>query len=121
MNYKLSWAAAFGATGVLLGALGAHALETRLPPESLNSFNTAVRYQVWHALALMMLAVLPAKLRFLRAISLFWITGVFLFSGSIYLLTTRSLWDAEISFWGQLLPWEVCFLSQDGFFCFGQV
>ena len=44
--------AAFGLLGVLFGAFGSHALRSRLTPERVATFETGVRYQLWHALAL---------------------------------------------------------------------
>ena len=80
-------AALLGATGVIAGAFGAHGLRARLGPDALASWETAVRYQLLHAVALLALALharatgqavaLPAGL---------WTAGVVLFSGSIYAL-----------------------------------
>lgn len=76
-----------GASGVLLGAFGAHGLRARLSPEQLAVWETAVQYHLLHALALLALALFaqgggrgvtwPATL---------WAVGVVLFSGSLYLL-----------------------------------
>lgn len=99
-----AWAAAFGAIAVILGAMGAHALKARLEPETLKSFETAVRYQAWHAIALLILGLSSFPLRHLKAIVVCWIAGVFLFSGSIYLLTTSSLSDFDCSFLGPVTP-----------------
>ena len=49
--------AAFGFLGVALGAFGAHGLKGRLTPEDLAIFETAVRYQMYHALALILVAL----------------------------------------------------------------
>lgn len=84
--------ALFGATGVLLGAFGAHGLKARLTPEALSSWDTAVTYQLIHALALLfagLFAGLLAKSTVNPAISVAgtsWIVGILLFSGSIYVL-----------------------------------
>ena len=83
--------AALGATGVILGAFGAHALKKILPPELLASFEVGVRYQLIHAAALLALAALPAQVAspwIARAGGL-WSVGILLFSGSIYLLACR--------------------------------
>ncbi len=80
--------ALFGATGVLLGAFGAHGLKARLTPEALSSWDTAVTYQLFHALALLFAGLL-AKSTVHPAISVAgtsWIVGILLFSGSIYVL-----------------------------------
>ena len=77
---------AFGA--VAAGAFGAHALKTRLSTELLAVFETAARYQMYHALAL--IAVAWAMSRWatpqLRAAGWLFLAGTILFSGSLYLL-----------------------------------
>lgn len=74
---------------VALGAFGAHALRGRLPPERLETFETAVRYQLYHALALLAAALAlgwrPAA-TFLLLAGWSFIAGTLLFSGSLYLL-----------------------------------
>ena len=80
--------AVLGALGVAAGAFGAHALKGRLTPEMLAVFETGVRYQLIHALAL--LAVAWAGTRWSSpAISVagwLFVAGTFLFSGSLYAL-----------------------------------
>lgn len=75
------------AVAVLLGAFAAHGLKASLPPERLAVFETGVRYQMYHALALCLCGLLPAaspgRLR-LAAHAFLW--GTVLFSGSLYLL-----------------------------------
>jgi uncharacterized membrane protein YgdD (TMEM256/DUF423 family) len=70
--------------GVTLGAFGAHALEARLTAERLATFETAVRYQMLHALAILAAALLGGE----RAAfaGLLFLAGIALFSGSLYLL-----------------------------------
>ena len=58
MNRSLAWGAVFGATGIALGALGAHALKQVLDTAQLQSFETGVRYQIFHALFLLILGIL---------------------------------------------------------------
>jgi uncharacterized membrane protein YgdD (TMEM256/DUF423 family) len=67
---------------VALGAFGAHALKNRLTPEMLTVFETGVRYQAYHALALLLLAALrgPDKAAWC------FVGGIVLFSGSLYAL-----------------------------------
>jgi len=79
--------------GVILGAFGAHALKEQLTPDRLASFETGVRYQMYHAIALLVVAILFAHLdqRLLRIIGWLFSIGVLLFSGSIYLLACREL------------------------------
>jgi uncharacterized membrane protein YgdD (TMEM256/DUF423 family) len=80
--------AVFGLLGVLAGAFGAHALRARLAPELLQVFETAVRYQLVHALVLMLTAlagrVAPAAEW--RVAGWLFVAGVVLFSGSLFAL-----------------------------------
>jgi len=93
----LAAGAALGGLSVILGAFGAHALKAKLPPEALASFETGVRYQMYHALALLLLAALQGRLApgAAQAAGWLWIAGIALFSGSIYLLATRTLLGIE--------------------------
>ena len=78
-----------GALSVMFGAFGAHGLEDRLSASYLDTFNTAVRYQFFHTLALLGIICLPdhlVKLRTLHWVSISFAVGVLLFSGSLYLL-----------------------------------
>ena len=74
-----------GMLAVILGAFGAHALKTKLTPEALNSFETAVRYQIYHVLVLLFVNLYNGysdKVK--NRISYLFIVGILLFSGSIY-------------------------------------
>lgn len=98
MYKNLTIAGVLGILAVILGAFGAHALKTKLTPEALESFETAVRYQFFHVLLLLfvnMLAELTDKEK--NRISYFLIAGILLFSGSIYLIhlanvPARAIW-----------------------------
>lgn len=100
----LAWAAGFAALAVILGALGAHALKSELSASSLESFKTGVRYQMWHALALAFLSIVPPKGLSLKWVKSLWILGVILFSGSIYLLSIAPLIDFNFGFLGPITP-----------------
>lgn len=92
-------AAGYGATGVVLGAFGAHALETRLDADALASWHTAVQYHLLHALALLALGLyaLASERKVTLPAALF-SAGIALFSGSIYLLVfTRQPWLGPIT------------------------
>eukprot|EP00753_Platysulcus_tardus_P010825 PLAT3085.1.p1 GENE.PLAT3085.1~~PLAT3085.1.p1 ORF type:complete len:124 (-),score=17.72 PLAT3085.1:37-387(-) len=69
-----------GAIGVVLGAFGAHALRSRIPPERMKTWETGVQYQMYHALAMMLV---PWARRPALAGGAF-LTGSVLFSGSLY-------------------------------------
>jgi len=77
-----------GFLGVALGAFGAHGLRTRLGPEMLAVFETGVRYQMYHALALLVLGALAPGIAGRLATAAGWsfTAGIVLFSGSLYLL-----------------------------------
>src|SRR5262245_24122351 len=75
--------------GVAFGAFGAHALRTRLSPDMLAVFETAVRYQMYHAVAMLIVAAAIGRIgdaTLLVAAGWFFFAGVLLFSGSLYLL-----------------------------------
>jgi uncharacterized membrane protein YgdD (TMEM256/DUF423 family) len=79
---------------VAFGAFGAHALKSRLTVELLNSYQTAVQYQFWHALALLAVGLLVLQLnpsRLLQSSGWMFFFGTLLFSGSIYVLTLTNV------------------------------
>ena len=81
-------AALAGFLGVALGAFGAHGLRNRLTPDMLAVFETGVRYQMYHALALLAIAALMDRLNGWLITTAGWlfVTGIVLFSGSLYAL-----------------------------------
>ena len=93
MNRKiLVTAALFGILAVILGAFAAHGLENLVTTEELDSFQTGVRYQMYHALLLLFIGTtnhLNKKSK--RLVYYFVVFGLILFSGSIYGLSTNSL------------------------------
>lgn len=100
-------AAVFGVIAVIGGAFGAHALKAVLSDDHLTSFNTGVRYQLIHAIVLLVLFLLRDKFDLkqfkIAATLIFW--GVILFSGSIYLLTVKNIIGAEwLKFAGPITP-----------------
>lgn len=91
-----------GALAVALGALGAHYLKDKMQAglisaNALAGFETAVKYHLFHTLAMLMVLIMPkdnnSKL-LTRAYRLF-LWGIVLFSGSLYFLCTRELFHAE--------------------------
>lgn len=100
----LAWAAGFAGFAVILGALGAHALKDLLSASSLESFKTGVRYQMWHALALAFSSLIPKETISLRWVKILWIMGIFLFSGSIFLLSTGPIFELNFRFLGPVTP-----------------
>lgn len=98
MYKNLTIASVLGITAVILGAFGVHALKTKLSPEAMQSFETAVRYQFLHVLLLLFVNTyneFSSKQK--NSISWFLIAGVLLFSGSIYAIyllgiSAKSIW-----------------------------
>lgn len=85
-------AAILGFLAVVLGAFGAHGLKMRVEPDRLTVFETGVRFQMYHALALGLASwvVGSRPSRAATAACTFFLIGVFLFSGSLYALTLVS-------------------------------
>ncbi len=77
-----------GFLGVALGAFGAHGLRTRLTADMLAVFETAVRYQMYHALAILFVAVAAARFDgwLIRSAGWAFVLGIVLFSGSLVAL-----------------------------------
>jgi len=87
MNRWILAASIAGATGVILGAFGAHGLETRLAAEQLASWRTAVQYHLIHSAVLAAVAMLGGHGgRRIQLPAWLFSLGIVLFSGSIYLL-----------------------------------
>jgi uncharacterized membrane protein YgdD (TMEM256/DUF423 family) len=89
-----------GALGVAFGAFGAHALKARLTPEDLQVFETAVRYQMYHALALVGLGAWADRhpTPRLGLVGRLFGIGVVIFSGSLYLLVSTGIrWMGAIT------------------------
>lgn len=82
-----------GFLAVALGAFGAHALRTRLSPDMLNVFETGVRYQMYHSLALLLVAATIPHLGgwLVRTAGWLFTVGIVLFSGSLYLLAATGI------------------------------
>ena len=81
--------ALLGATGVMLGAFGAHALKTMVEASRVATWNTAVEYQLFHAVALIALAAIavrdgPLPAAWLRRAGWCLVAGTCIFSGSLY-------------------------------------
>jgi uncharacterized membrane protein YgdD (TMEM256/DUF423 family) len=87
-----------GMLAIILGAFGAHALKELLSSEELSSFNTAVQYQMYHVIVLLFVNGYAAfSIKQKDTISWLFFFGIFLFSGSIYVIqltpvTAKSIW-----------------------------
>jgi uncharacterized membrane protein YgdD (TMEM256/DUF423 family) len=110
MNKKLLMIAGIsGALCVALGAMGAHALKDKLPVENILTYETAVRYQFYHTLALLLVAVLSDKIqsKLLNYSSALFIAGIILFSFSLYFLALRpvmGIGNDEMKWVGAITP-----------------
>lgn len=97
-NKNLVITALLGMITVILGAFGGHSLKEILNAESLNSFETAVRYQMYHVIVLLLVNMYGSfSSKTKNNISLLFFIGILFFSGSIYAITianvpAKSIW-----------------------------
>lgn len=107
MNRKIIITASlFGVLAVILGAFGAHALKARLEPQQLETWHTAVQYHFYHVFAILFLSTFTRFRNGLIMTSYYFFTsGIILFSGSLYLLSCRTLlgWES-VSMLGPITP-----------------
>lgn len=92
--------AVLGAVGVAMGAFGAHALRSRVEARQLEIWDTAARYQLWHALALVLVGLWVARdaVPAARLAGGAFLAGTLIFSGSLYLLVlTGKTWLGAIT------------------------
>ena len=95
----------FCLSAVILGAFGAHALKEVLSESQLSSFQTGIRYQFFHGLAILILSL--NKVHFTNRLSniiKIMSAGIVLFSFSIYLLSIQGLIGFSMSFLGPITP-----------------
>lgn len=105
MTRKLvATAAVLGGTSIILGAFGAHALRNLLTAPFLNAFEIGVRYQMYHALFLLFVALAPVSDKARRGVFALTMAGVLLFSGSLYLLAMDETWQWGLSILGPVTP-----------------
>jgi uncharacterized membrane protein YgdD (TMEM256/DUF423 family) len=101
----ISIGAVLGMIAIILGAFGAHALKKVLSLEQLTTFETGVKYQMYHALFLLFVGTnqniaLKAKKIILNLV----VVGILFFSGSIYLLATNDLTSFDFRVFGFVTP-----------------
>ncbi|MBL4939935.1 MAG: DUF423 domain-containing protein [Lutibacter sp.] len=97
MNKNLIITSIIGALTIVLGAFGAHALQEILSSTELKSFETAVRYQMYHVILLLLINMYPKfNNKTKNNISYLFYVGILFFSGSIYAITfgvnAKSIW-----------------------------
>ena len=94
-----------GGLAVALGAFGAHGLKQSISAADLENWKTAVNYQFYHTLALLFLAIFTSLSGKKVGLAYWGFTiGIIFFSGSLYLLSTRSLTGLSSSFLGPVTP-----------------
>ena len=103
-NKIISTGAIFGMIAIILGAFGAHALKKVLTLEELSTFETGVKYQMYHALFLVFIGMASISQKAKKTIFFLVVIGVIFFSGSIYLLATNSLTTFDFKIIGFVTP-----------------
>lgn len=115
----ISTAALFGMIAIILGAFGAHALKKVLTVQELVTFETGVRYQMYHALFLLFIGTTgllsPKKKHIIHILT---VLGVIGFSGSIYLLATTTVTGINFKPFGFITPIGGVFLISAWFLLF---
>lgn len=102
----------FGFSAILLGAFGAHLLKKKLNLQQLQSFETGVKYQMYHAIVLLILGFqLPVTSTIDNYIVYAFIIGTVLFSFSIYALVLLSANNKKLKFLGPITPLGGLFLA----------
>jgi uncharacterized membrane protein YgdD (TMEM256/DUF423 family) len=102
MNRRfIALGALFGLLGVLGGTFAAHGLKDRLSPDMLAIFETGVRYQMYQALALILVGIVcrEGNSRLIRASGVLFAVGIVVFSGSLYALSLSGM-----KWWGMITP-----------------
>lgn len=98
-------AAILGAITIAIGAFGAHGLKQLVSAEAVSSFETGVRYQMYHIIVLIVISLSTHISGVtLKWVFRFFIFGTLLFSGSIYLLALKEVLPFNVSFLGPITP-----------------
>jgi len=106
MEKKILLAACIlGFLAIIFGAFGAHALKKTLSTDQLNSFETGVKYQMYHALFLLFIGM-SQMISLKEKAVLFYLVlvGILFFSGSIYILTTSTITGIKAKIFGPITP-----------------
>jgi uncharacterized membrane protein YgdD (TMEM256/DUF423 family) len=108
MNYRviIFLGAILAATGVAAGAIGAHLLEKRIEVKQREQFETAVRYQIYHALGLILIGILAHAhpSRWLTAAAAAMLAGCLLFCGGLFGYVTAVAMDWPLKFLVHIVP-----------------
>jgi len=98
-RFVIRLGAVLGASGVMLGAFGAHALRAHLSSEMLEIYKTGVLYHLLHAVAVLASASAMSRLRWPHVTVALFTVGVTIFSGSLYILAMSG-----VRLWGAVTP-----------------
>lgn len=99
------WGVIFAALAVVFGAFGAHTLKSAISADALATFEVGARYQMYHALALLVIGLSGAVSKTIQKnTTLFFIVGIVLFSGSIYLLSLKEILPFDPGVIGFITP-----------------
>jgi uncharacterized membrane protein YgdD (TMEM256/DUF423 family) len=105
-NKTLFYAGISGAIAVAIGALGAHALKEALTPNQLMGFKTGNTYHIYHTIIILVIALFTDRNdKLIKTCVTLFFSGIILFSGSIYLLSTKDILGIENWKWlGPITP-----------------
>lgn len=98
-------ASVLGALTIAIGAFGAHGLKELIDAKSLDTFETGVRYQMYHTIVILVLGiatVIPSTTK--KWVFRFFLLGILLFSGSIYLLSLNAILPFHVKSIGFITP-----------------
>ena len=105
MNIFITTGAVFGALGIIIGAFGAHALKKIFSEEQLKNFETGVKYQMYHALLLVLIGFNMQYITSYENLLFYSLTfGILLFSFSIYGLCISSARNKKLKILGPITP-----------------
>jgi uncharacterized membrane protein YgdD (TMEM256/DUF423 family) len=98
-------ASILGALTIAIGAFGAHGLKQLVVADAISSFETGVRYQMFHLIVLLIIGfAVPISATTKKWVFRFFIFGIILFSGSIYILALKEILRFDVKFLGPVTP-----------------
>ena len=102
MNKAKFFGALFSLLAVIIGAFNSHALKKILPESAIESIDVAIKYMMYHGLALLILSILSLKEK--KYVANLFIFGTILFSFSILFLSLQSIINIKVSWLGPVTP-----------------
>ena len=107
-NFHIVSGLFFACFAVIIGAFAAHGLKPLLSIKEINNFETGVKYQFYHSFALILVGFLsfhiPSQVSKFKWAGFCFFLGILLFSGSLYLLSTQSIFNISIPLLGPITP-----------------